>query len=68
MLSFYYHYLLQVVGLEQALGGQVVDQSLTNQVISVDQSLLQGQAIMPVQLTVSDGTAGDGTGLPTQVC
>ncbi|BFZ19708.1 hypothetical protein BsWGS_22746 [Bradybaena similaris] len=57
----------QVVGLEQALSAQVVDQSLANQVISVDQSLLQGQTLMPVQLTVGDGSATDGCGLPTQV-
>ncbi|CAG5136802.1 unnamed protein product, partial [Candidula unifasciata] len=56
-----------VVGLEQALNAQVVDQSMANQVISVDQSMLQGQAIMPVQLTVSDGSAGDPSGLPPQV-
>ncbi|XP_059150373.1 zinc finger protein 236-like isoform X2 [Physella acuta] len=51
---------------QQNQSGQVVDQSMANQVISVDQSLLQNATMMPVQLSVTDGMS-DGTSMPTQV-
>ncbi|RUS91968.1 hypothetical protein EGW08_000181 [Elysia chlorotica] len=45
----------QVLTVDQAMSGQgLVDQGLANQVISVDQSLLQNQALVPVHLAVND--------------